>query len=464
MAGALTRDPAEVTSPAAGPWPPEQYPRGAWRLVSLTPGGPPLTLSWPAGAPDGPARLRLTVGQDDRHHRRLALTARNRALGELEVPYACPLQVCETELDAEAAQRAVKDGLKLTLSGGEGPLTIAVGPDLDAALVPQLLTGRAALPLAAFLARMVSEASLSQFGWMEGCCLDGLWHWHQATGDPRLKAGFELHLARYPEIVEHCRGIESTLMIAPLARVEEENAPLGHAVDFWWARQDQHGCIQDGQTTSCEGSYTVAYPLAVIAKRWADPTLGEVAAHQLRLRRDRLAVDGNIWLRWRADGKRTYRSWARGCAWYLLGLARTLVELDGLVETADLRAELAAQADLVIPKQAASGLWHGFLDEPAVASDSSGSAGIAAALAIGAAQGWLPETAKAAARRTLEGLWPQLTVDGLLGGVCPSNKGEYGEAGQRRAYRGVLGMGMGLMASLLAALGERPPAEDGSGG
>jgi len=463
MADGVTRYPAEVKSPTAVRWPQEQYPRGGWQIVSLTAGGQPLALAWPK-APDGPATLRLAVGKDDRQHRHLKLTAGDQPVGELEIPYACPLQVCELSLDAEAVKLASSAGLSLALTDGEGTLTIATGPDLDEALVPQLLVGRAASPLAAFTARLVSEASLSQFGWMEGCSLDGLWQWYQATGDPRLKAGFELHYARYPDIVDHCRGIESTLMIAPLARVEEENAPLGHAVDFWWARQDQHGCIQDGQTTSCEGSYTVAYPLAVIAKRWQDETLGEVAAHNLRLRRDRLAVDGDIWLRWRPDGKRTYRSWARGCAWYLLGLARSLVELDGLVETGDLRAELAAQAEILIPKQSANGLWHGFLDEPDVATDSSGSSGIAAALAIGTEHGWLPATARAAAERTLDGLWGQLTADGLLGGVCPSNKGEYGEAGQRRPYRGVLGMGMGLMASLLAALGVKPPADDGRGG
>lgn len=463
MAEPFRRYPAIVQAPASEPWPAREYPRGGWSMVTLTPGGPPLQLTWPGGLPDGPATLRLAVARDDRQHRRLTIRAGDQALGEVEVPYACPLQVCETELEAAAVKRA-GGGLALTLQGGDQPFTIATGPGLDEALLPQFHTGRAASPVAAFAARLVSEASLSQFGWMEGCCLDGLWHWHQATGGARLRDGFDLHFSRYPEIVEHCRGIESTLMIAPLARVESENAPLGHAVDFWWARQDQHGCIQDGQTTSCEGSYTVAYPLAVIAKRWRDETLGEVAAHQLRLRRDRLAVDGDIWLRWRSNGTRTYRSWARGCAWYLLGLARTLVELEGLVETTDLRDELAAQAELLVPKQSGNGLWHGFVDEPEVATDSSGSAGVAAALAIGAAHGWLPPSCLAAAQRTREGLLGQLTADGLLGGVCPSNKGEYGEAGQRRAYRGVLGMGMGLMASLLAALGEPAPGDDGRGG
>ena len=456
MADGFARHPAAVQAPAATPWPESAYPRGEWQLVALEPDGEPLKLAWPGVTIDGPATMRLAVGLDDRSMRHLAVSSATsgKPIAEFEIPFACPLQPVQLELTAEQVGIAQSEGLACVVKGGDKPLTFAVGPGLDEALVPQLMVGALADQKAAFRDRMVSDASLAQFGWMEGCALDGLWWWSQTTGDARLRAGFDRHLAHYPDIAEHCRGIESTLMIAALARVEEENAPLGHAVDFWWARQDQHGCILDGTTTSCEGSYTIAYPLAAIAKRWNDATLGEVAAHQLRLRRDRLAVDGDIWLRYRPGGKRTYRSWARGCAWYMIGLARTLVELGALVDTADLKTELAHQAAMLIPKQNADGLWHAFIDEPKVATDSSGSAGIATALAIGAAEGWLDGVAGAAARKTLDGLWRQLTDDGLLGGVCPSNKGEYGEAGQRRPYRAIMGMGMGLMASLLAALGE----------
>lgn len=71
-------------------------------------------------------------------------------------------------------------------------------------------------------------------------------------------------------------------------------------------------------------------------------------------------------------------------------------------------------------------------------------------LAIGAQQGWLDNTAKSAATRTLAGLQPHLTPDGLLGGVSRANKG--GEQLQRGNYRVIYQMGMGLMAQLMAAL------------
>jgi unsaturated rhamnogalacturonyl hydrolase len=91
-----------------------------------------------------------------------------------------------------------------------------------------------------------------------------------------------------------------------------------------------------------------------------------------------------------------------------------------------------------------------FLDRPEFTPDTSGSAGIAAALAIGAQQGWLDATAKSAAARTLTGLKPHLTADGMLGGVSQANKSN--DDLQRGICRLVYQMGMGLMVQLIAAL------------
>ena len=103
-----------------------------------------------------------------------------------------------------------------------------------------------------------------------------------------------------------------------------------------------------------------------------------------------------------------------------------------------------------MPFQKADGLWNVFADKPALPADTSGSAGIAAALAIGAQQGWLDHTAKSAATTTLAGSQPHLTPNGLLGGVSHANKG--GEQLLRGNYRVIYQMGMGLMAQFMAAL------------
>ena len=90
------------------------------------------------------------------------------------------------------------------------------------------------------------------------------------------------------------------------------------------------------------------------------------------------------------------------------------------------------------------------MDEREVRPDSSGSAGIAAALALGAKYGMLPAEARLSAQSTLNALLDHLTDDGFLTGVAQSNRD--GERLQRDDYRVIFQMGMGLMGQLMAAL------------
>ncbi|MBD2847824.1 glycoside hydrolase family 88 protein [Paenibacillus sp. IB182496] len=178
-------------------------------------------------------------------------------------------------------------------------------------------------------------------------------------------------------------------------------------------------------------------------------------------RRDRLIDDaGHLHLRYMRDGRRTFQHWARAYAWYMLGLTRALTELEQLPEElrpddrtmADLRAECVRIAAVAMRHQRGDGLWSCFVDDHTVAPDTSGSAGIAAALAAGARAGLLPVDcgALASAERAFGALLEHLTPDGLLTGVSQSNRG--GEALQRGDYRVISQMGMGLLAQLYAAL------------
>jgi len=100
--------------------------------------------------------------------------------------------------------------------------------------------------------------------------------------------------------------------------------------------------------------------------------------------------------------------------------------------------------------QREDGLWGNFIHDSASIADTSGSAGLAAALARARASGWLDERAKQAAQRTLVGLKNHLTPDGLVAGAAQSNKG--GESLQKGTYRTIYQMGMGLKMQLMAAL------------
>lgn len=285
---------------------------------------------------------------------------------------------------------------------------------------------------------MLSAASVQPFGWMEGCVLEGLRQLQSVVGEEKAQAAVRAHLDLFLRpsgelVFENARsepadaaipGIEYTLPFATLVRLDPDHPVLPEVADFWLSHRDPAGCVQDGHTTSAEGSYTVAYPMAVLGRRWGRSNLEQLALLQLRLRRDRLWTEDGFYLRYDArSGRRTYHNWARGLAWYLLGLVHTLVTLEGRRAPEDLAAECRRVGAWVLPLQQPDGLWRCFLHEEGVLPDTSGSAGIAAALATGAKHGLLPPAARAAAERTLEGLAGYLTPDGFLTGVAQSNRG-----------------------------------------
>jgi rhamnogalacturonyl hydrolase YesR len=194
--------------------------------------------------------------------------------------------------------------------------------------------------------------------------------------------------------------------------------------------------------------------MAVLAKQQRDIDLAHNALRQVLVRQRRL-FDGKAFSRTHKvhpDGRVSQgdRNWCRGIAWQLLGLTRTIIALEGLLDLAAAREEAARLAKWIVRYQLPNGLWSVFVDEPQLRPDTSGSAGIAAALALGAGHGWLDDGTRAAAVKCLDGLKPYLTPDGFLAGASQSNKG--GPELQRSDYRVIYQMGMGLIAQLIAAL------------
>jgi unsaturated rhamnogalacturonyl hydrolase len=245
-------------------------------------------------------------------------------------------------------------------------------------------------------------------------------------------------------------GIEGTLPFAALARLEPKHPLHDQVLAFWQSRRRPTGSIQDGDSMTSEGAYTVGYALAEIARARQSDELMLRALTQVRVRQARLLDGREFWRTYSDNGRRGNRNWARGIAWQILGLTRTLAVAKDRDDITDLIIHLQRFAQWAIALQRPDGLWSVFADEPTLSPDTAGSAGIAAALAKGAKHGWLDDQAKAAAKKTFAGLQPYLTPDGFLGGVSQSNKG--GEGLQRSDYRSLYQMGMGLMAQLIAAL------------
>jgi rhamnogalacturonyl hydrolase YesR len=116
----------------------------------------------------------------------------------------------------------------------------------------------------------------------------------------------------------------------------------------------------------------------------------------------------------------------------------------------DLIKELNRVTNFVLLHQKENGLWNCFIDEQNTIIDTSGSAGISAAIASGIHKGFLPKILKSNINKTWQGLLPFLTPDGLFSGVAQSNRA--GEELQKSNYRVISQMGMGLMGQLSAYL------------
>jgi unsaturated rhamnogalacturonyl hydrolase len=426
-----------------------------------------LRLTWPAGARvSGPAVFRITVALDDRDQKVLDVVSgrTGERLGRVDVRFADPHQRFGLPLDRDRARRALAEGVDVRLARGGAPLWVFTGPPAPARHRPHLLPATAGAERAQLFRRLAAVDSVQPFGWMEGCVLDALTDMaitFPDAGAALVRAALRhlvLYLGRGRLEYEDPRGrvadgriygVEATLPFATVARLRPRHPALELALDAWRTRTDGDGCVRDGPTTA-EGGYTVGYPMAVIARRRGSPELARAAARQQLVRRERLLGAGDLHLRQLEDGRRTFRHWARAYAWYLLGLVRTARELDGRASTADLWTAARATARTVAEAQAPDGLWSCFVDSPESGPEASGSAGIAAALALGHEAGGLDRRAAASAARAWSGLSARLTADGWLGGSSQANKG--GEALQRGGYRVISGSGTGLMGQLGAAL------------
>ena len=459
--------PARVVSAPDIPLPAGKREPFGWKTAAI--GAVPLVLAWPDFPADAkPTAVRLAVGLDVRDEKLIEayLPESGRVLGTFDVRFGCIFQVFEIPLAPADAADIRREGIALRLTKGAELRIFTEGDGMPAALQPHLLVPGTADAMTEYFVRMDSLACVQSFSWQGGCVLDGLLDLAAVTAHAALQEAARRQLARFvidgKLIYENhvsapsdgrIYGIEGTLPFAALAKLEPQSPLLEIALGSWAKKLDAENAILDGQHTSSEGAYTVGYPLAIIARLRKDDALEKLALTQLRVRQARL-FDGKMF--WRTSEphegvvQKGNRAWARGIAWQMLGFARTLRELKHRTDLADCIASFQQLAAWVVPFQRADGLWSVFVDQPQLTPDTSGSAGIAAALAIGAQQGWLDASAKAAAAKTLAGLQPHLTPDGFLGGIAQANKG--GEGLQRGSYRVIYQMGMGLLAQLVAAL------------
>lgn len=319
-----------------------------------------------------------------------------------------------------------------------------------------------------------TRGALDYLGWMVGCTTTGLWDMYTATGNLHFletlkrrlaSAGEGLPLepggpARLEAYVGEGSGsvcavtldsrLESFAPVAALTKVQRlEPTPEREAV----LRASTEKILElihtprDFLTT--EGCFTLAFPLAAIAKTLDEPEWLGLAAGECLERWDFLVRGDRVVQRAYRDGRTQMGNWARGIAWLVLGTAQTARELPP-GERKELVTRLRQIAPWLRKHQRPDGLWNVFIDRPDTSPETSGSAGIAAGMAIAAKEGWLGSEARTAAERCLGGLESYLGLDGCLAGVSQHNP--VGEETLQLGYRICSAWGTGLYAQLVAAL------------
>lgn len=460
-------------TPAVHLTPPKRSPFD-WPVAELSAAsGGSVALRWQprrVGAGTS-ARLRLTSATDGREP--VALTARltqsGRVLGVFDIRFCTYMQPYELVIRPSDLAAVLTEGITLTQTAGRNPFWFFRPapnvPTAPIALLPHLLPTTAIQPAPTWADRLCSLDSVQSFGWMEGCVLDGLLSYQ--VRDNRAKAALLAHTDLFfgenrfvydglvnERVENRVYNVEFLLPFAALAQVQPDHPAIDRAIQFCRDHANAEGIVADGKGPNrplkTEECYTVSYPLAVLARQRNEADLAHLALQTLLARVTRLARPDCIYQRTQEQETPTYPNWARGVAWYLLGLAKTLPLLPPSPARDTLVTEFRQKANWVRTCQQRDGLWSCFLHQPETGTDTSGSAGIAAALAVGLANGLLPTTARPSVVAARRGLGTYLTPDGFLTGTAQANKG--GEALQRSGYRVIAPYTLGFLGMIHAVI------------
>ncbi len=415
------------------------------------------------------ARFRISTATDVREPCvfEIRLKESSEKLGELDIRYATYLQVYELILDSGQVKNILEQGVTIQQIKGKQPQAIFSSDDANIPEVytPHLMVYKdAPAGLDVVKNTLLNRNMYQPFGWMEGVVMDGLQV--LAASEPAANKSLQNRFNQYftdtsfgyiglnnTPVSQRVMNVETTLPFALYARFHPQHPALQTAIEFCKKHQDKNGVISDDPQSAnpiikTEECYTVSYPLAVIGTNRHDKELQNIAVTNLMARAAALADSTGIYQRTNNKGGREYKNWSRGVAWYLLGFIRSWQQLKGHPERDKIREEFVRAADYVMLFQQPDGMWYCYMHEPETGVETSGTAGIAAAIKYGYQLGVLNDKAAIAATKATTALMNFLTPDGLLTGTAQVNKG--GEALQRSGYRVISPYTLGFMAYLIS--------------
>lgn len=413
--------------------------------------------------------LRITSATDIREEVEvLVVSAKSKiTIAQFKMDFAVYFQPFQLVIPPKYYEQVFSEGILLTKIKGLKPLWIYIGGDhkTPELLRPHLLVANNFKEHNQWKKRLLSLDSIQPFGWMEGCVLDGIYDSlkmniaHSNVFIAHLNYYFDQTNFFYEsynneKIQNKINTVESLLPFAMLAKANPNHPAIKTVIDFCRGHADESGNIVDTlngkNAIKTEECYTVSYPLAMLSKQYDLPELMHLSTVTLKYRFQFLASESQIHQRMIVPDEKFFSNWGRGIVWLLLGAVKTIPLLPEGEDKEWLKNELVKTVNLVLSLQQENGLWYCFINDPKTGIETSGSAGIAAALAYGYKYGLLDKKSKEAAEKARDGLLPFLTADGLLTATSQVNKG--GEVLQKGGFRVISNYTLGFLGILESAI------------
>jgi len=443
-----------------------------WNYAEIPSDGEGLKLTWSINEKDLVVKnlyLRISSATDIREEVEVSvkLANTNIQIAKFKMDFAHYFQPFQILIQPEYQPQIFSEGVFLTKTIGEKPLWILIGNDnkTPTILSPHLFLSNSFKEHNQWKKRLLSLDSIQTFGWMEGCVLDGIYDCLKKDGES--SEVFITHLNKYfdqsnffyedynnERLENKINNVESLLPFAMLAKANPNHLSIKTAIDYCIYQADENGNITDEKNgkkvAKTEECYTVSYPLAMLSKLYNRPDLMNFAIATLKYRFEFLESESQIYQRMIIPKDKYFSNWGRGIVWLLLGSVKTIPLIPEGEDKEWLKNELIKTVNLVLSLQQENGLWYCFINDPKTGIETSGSAGIAAALAYGYSKGLLDKKSKIAAQKTYLGLSNYLTADGLLTATSQVNKG--GEELQREGFRVISNYTLGFLGILESAI------------
>ena len=414
--------------------------------------------------------LRLQVAIDTREmdEVEVLLADSGKKIGHFSIWYPTGLQIFDTYLDCDPLTLA-KEGIRLRMVNGKIPMFfLATTPESGSHF---LLVKNNSKSIPTWHQTLCSERSLQPFSWLEGCVLDGLHELYVRKNDRAAYDTLQIHINRYLVDEENLisvdlfarprdntfNNLETGNNFALIAQYRPAHPSVDLFLEFCKKRFDPDMKFLPDHLTQ-EGLYTLAYPLTVLGNTRKDPKLLEMGLIEAEERIKHLIIEDSIY----RMGSRTKgveelnRNWSRGVVWFLLGLVRTAEQLTNsplkndprVARLIDVYKDTSA---IVLRYQQKDHSWKAFMHLENTFYETSGTAGLAAALAIGHRLGWLPEFDKRRLNKVYLRLLKSMTPDGFLTHTTQHNAGSY-ELMQMGEYRVISQYTLGFIGQIKANL------------